>query len=33
LSSLTKLTELYLSDNPKLTNQTCPLKPASICKF
>ena len=33
LSSLTKLTKLDLSNNQRLTNKTCPVKPASICKF
>jgi internalin A len=33
LSDLTKLAELYLSNNPTLTDQTCPVKPASICRF
>jgi hypothetical protein len=33
LSRLTNLTELTLNNNPSLTNKTCPIKPASICKF
>ena len=33
LSDLTKLDLLSLSDNPSLTDKTCPVKPASICIF
>jgi internalin A len=33
LSSLTNLIELYLYNNPMLTDKTCPVKPTSICKF
>lgn len=33
LSGLTKFRILDLSINPTLTNKTCPVKPASICKF
>jgi internalin A len=32
LESLTKLTEIRLSGNP-IAPKTCPLKPASICKW
>ena len=33
LSTLTSLTDLSLGDNPSLTNKTCPVKPASTCRF
>ena len=33
LSSLTNLTELLLANNQTLTDKTCPVKPASICRF
>jgi internalin A len=33
LSSLKSLTYLNLSNSPKLTDKTCPVKPASICFF
>ena len=33
LSDLTKLDLLSLGDNPSLTDKTCPVKPASTCKF
>jgi len=33
LSTLTNLTELNLSNNPTLTDKTCPVKPESICSF
>jgi Leucine-rich repeat (LRR) protein len=33
LSTLTNLTELYIGNNPSLTDKTCPVKPESICGF
>jgi len=33
LSDLTKLDLLSLGDNPSLTDKTCPVKPASTCRF
>jgi internalin A len=33
LSGLTNLTRLLLANNQTLTDKTCPVKPASICKF
>jgi hypothetical protein len=27
------LVGLYLRNNPTLTDKTCPVKPASICRF
>ncbi|MBD0302157.1 MAG: leucine-rich repeat domain-containing protein [Tolypothrix sp. T3-bin4] len=33
LSSLIKLTELFLSNNPRLTDKICSVKPESICRF
>jgi internalin A len=33
LSGLTNLTRLLLANNQTLTDKTCPVKPASICRF
>jgi hypothetical protein len=33
LSDLTKLDLLSLGYNPSLTDKTCPVKPASTCRF
>ena len=33
LSTLTNLGELYLGNNQTLVDKTCPVKPASICRF
>jgi hypothetical protein len=33
LSSLKNFTYLDLSNSPKLTYKTCPVKPVSICSF
>jgi len=33
LSTLPKLSGLYLDNNQMLTDKTCPVKPASICRF